>query len=100
MKRAFARAVAGSGPRFGDQFCDPEAKQNDAHQRGDGSGSRTVRLDEVHPADDLVVLLLSVRQGAFAEKELICFMLGQRSTVDHQTDKHGDADAPNDGSNV
>ncbi len=85
------------GMRLCDHLSDPDSENEHGHEGSDATGTSTERLDEVNAADDLFVLFLSYRKSGLAEKKLICFVLREGSTVDHQTNKTGNTYAPDDG---
>jgi len=82
--------------RLGDQLSDPDAEDEHGHEGSNATSTSAEGLDKVNAADDLLVLFLSHGKSGLAEKKLICFMLSEGSTVDHQTDKSSNAKAPDD----
>jgi len=85
------------GTRLGDHLSDPDTEDEHGHEGSDATGTSAEGLDEINPADDLLVLFLSDGKSGLAEKKLIRFVLRESATVDHQADKGSNANAPDDG---
>jgi len=68
--------------------------QQHCGQSGGSAETFAERLNDVHAAKDLVVLVLTVVAGVFVEEELVGFVLGEMAAVDHQQDKARGQDDP------
>ena len=84
----------GLGARFYDQIGYPGAEHDDGEQGRYTADALAEGVNIVHPANNGIVLFLRGGKSAFAEKELVGFMLRQLPAVNHQTNESGDDDAP------
>jgi hypothetical protein len=83
--------------RLRDELCDPDAEDENGDQSGSSAHACADRLDEVDFTNDHFVLFLRMRESIFAQKELVGFMLRELPAIDHQADKGGDENAPDNG---